>query len=121
MRLDYTGLNRFPSACDVRVYHRDNQTIIVCTDLNEGTSVTNAWPFLADIVCKTFSVPPCNHIIWVEHYDAKLHREQETWDRVFMVLKGGRFIMSPTQHPWKHLTEQQYNELVGTCHDASTV
>jgi hypothetical protein len=38
---EYTAMNGFPAVCEIRLYHYQDITIVVATDLNVGPSVTN--------------------------------------------------------------------------------
>lgn len=73
----------------------DNVTIALCSELsdNPGTSVTNAWPGLADFLCARFDLDP-GRTIFVEHYGAFSYggkaEEPDRFDRVEIDWRGGK-------------------------------
>jgi len=73
----------------------DHVTIALCSELsdNPGTSVTNAWPGLADFLCAQFELDP-GRTIFVEHYGAFSYDAQyektDRFDRVELDWRGGK-------------------------------
>jgi hypothetical protein len=113
---EFEGLNRCQSVCGVEIHGN----VIVVTQLpeNQGTSVTNAWPVLADLIMLHYGlVEPAlrGELRWIEHYPARATAMQsdETWDEVFMVLtKDNTHQMDPHSHPWERLTEEEVKNLI---------
>jgi hypothetical protein len=103
--MDFKGLHGTPSKCSVAVFKQGVDIIVLCTDLGIGTSVTNAWPSLADEICQQLGLHPCDHIFWIEHY----HRTRgDTYDEVHLLYRDGKFIMNPDRHPWTHLKSDMF-------------
>lgn len=73
----------------------DHVTIALCSELadNPGTSVTNAWPGLADFLCARFDLDP-GRTIFVEHYGAFSYGgkagEPDRFDRLDLDWRGGK-------------------------------
>jgi hypothetical protein len=109
----FQGLNQCDSVCGIEVYDKGQYAAVVVVselDENPGTSVTNAWPFLADEISKDYNLGGQN-IVWIEYYPANKIRG-EVWDRVHLELANGEFQMSQNRHPWQSLTKEQVQELI---------
>lgn len=116
-RFHFQGLNRYPSYCYVEVFQGLKSTLVVATSPEEndmGTSVTNAWPFLADAIIEEFNLDLTEKIIWVEHYPVRGHGDRfpESWDQVFMERMGRNHEMVRGRHPWRHLEESDFEKLL---------
>jgi len=108
----FEGLHNYPSKCEVQVVPGDPLTIVVTQpNDNMGTSVTNAWPFLADQIEEHFK--PQGNVRWIEHYPERGEYRifPETWEEVHLVKIGGRYEMANDRHPWSPLTEGELAEL----------
>ena len=101
--LSFKGLGNFSSKCGVTLI-ADHTVVATQLPDNEGTSVTNAWPFLADVIEKYFDLQ--KEVRWIEHYPANASR-LETWDEVKLVKINGRYEMDTNGHPWRQLTEAE--------------
>lgn len=73
----------------------DHVTIALCSELsdNPGTSITNAWPGLADFLCAQFDLDP-GRTIFAEHYGAFSYPGQtdgsDRFDRVDLDWRNGK-------------------------------
>lgn len=73
----------------------DHVTLAICSELadNPGTSVTNAWPGLADFLCARFDLDP-GRTLFVEHYGAFSYTgapmEPDRFDQVEIDWRGGK-------------------------------
>ena len=105
------------SICGIDMRHRDNQHVIIVTELedNPGMSITNAWPDLANIICEKFALPLSDKFTWIEHYPKRGSKHgsiPESWDQVYLVLVENKFKMFATRHPWQPITEDQFKAIV---------
>lgn len=112
---EFEGLNRCQSVCGVEIHGR----VVVVTQLaeNQGTSVTNAWPVLADLIMQHYDLfsPEEEDVRWIEHYPPRpghIESRQETWDEVHMVRDFNTHKMDPNRHPWTRLTEEEIQNLI---------
>jgi hypothetical protein len=122
MHFSFKGLNGTDSKCDVAIYQdvatkRITVVVTELTDDNPGTSVTNAWPKLADDICHhfIFSKGLRGEIVWIEHYPERGQggRFPESWDLVRMShFQGLHWTMNTAEHPWRHLNEKQVQDLI---------
>ena len=119
MRFRFKGLNGCNSVCDFEIKEGPHERVLViATEIpdNPGTSVTNAWPILADLLYKEVlnrcKVEP-GMVVWVEHYPER-RSFSETWDRVFMDWneKSHSFKMSQDKHPWQHIKPEDLDALI---------
>ncbi len=101
-RFEYRGLGNAPSACELEVTHHLDRglSVVVATDIGEGTSVTNFAEQLATLVVERYGIDP-TRLIWLEHYQADRYEgAEETWDLVSFTWHG-KVASSPK---WKHLS-----------------
>jgi hypothetical protein len=109
MKFAFKGLHGYPSECDVHIANN----VVVVSELpdNPGTSVTNAWPLLADAIYnQMLANQERSSIVWIEHYPQR-GRLAPTWELVHMNWNGQRFQMATDKHPWQTLTEEKVREL----------
>ena len=78
-----------------RLERDDGVTVVICSELadNTGTSVTNAWPGLANYLCDTYGFNPLK-TVFVEHYgEFSYHRSQprepDRFDHVQLDWRSG--------------------------------
>ena len=75
-----------------RIERDDGITVALCSELadNPGTSVTNAWPGLAEFLCERFELDPAR-TIFVEHYGSFSYQKDipEHFDRVEICWRNG--------------------------------
>jgi hypothetical protein len=130
---DFPGLHGCSSFCGVEIYiaKKPNRAVplvvVIATELpdNTGTSVTNAWPELADYIAQDFGfeILEENDPFWIEHYLTR-GEEPEKFDRVHLERKDrqqprrGTFIMARYRlarhrHPWEPTTREQVECLIG--------
>ena len=50
--LHYTAANRFPAACEIRIYEHEERTTVVASDVGAGPSVTNNAGGIATVLRK---------------------------------------------------------------------
>jgi hypothetical protein len=116
---EFEGLNRCQSVCGVEI--QGNVVVVTQLPENQGTSVTNAWPVLADLIMLHYGlIEPAlrGELRWIEHYPSQRYlgqhvKTKETWDEIFMVLtKDNTHQMHPDKHPWRRLTEEEVKNLI---------
>lgn len=110
---EFTGLHGCDSKCGVEVIDKgQSHAVVIVTELeddNTGTSVTNAWPELADDIEREYNLGD-HEVTWIEHYPERgssLRRLPETFCQVFLIKGSKGHQMTPTCHPWKHLTKEE--------------
>ena len=111
MLFNFKGLNGCQSQCELDIRDCGTHVLVIAKELssNPGTSVTNAWPKLADDISKQFGNFDGKEVIWIEHYP---RNHNETWDLVRMVRTPKGWQMSTAEHPWKALTIAQVERLI---------
>ena len=75
----------------------------VCTEIaeNEGSSVTNSWPWLAEALVETLGLDP-GRTEFIEHYCSLSYRNgstRETLDHVDIVWRDNK----PLRNTWRQL------------------
>ena len=116
IKFSFKGLHGCHSVCGVEVRKlSDTEFVVIATELddNPGTSVTNAWPSLAYIICQELCLVPCQ-VRWAEHYPPRGHRGniRETWEWVNLDWdKHHFFTMSQDRHPWEQMTIEEIESL----------
>lgn len=102
--LHFRGPNRYPSSCDIRIYRKSS--IVIATDIDQGTSVTNACDIIANEVVSQYNID-AQRLFFIEQY--RPDRPDQTTDLVqfdFVDMKVFR-------HPrWTHISAEEFNRII---------
>jgi hypothetical protein len=108
--LSYKGFHGCDSICGLLIVQNSaEQFVIFCVEVpgNPGTSVTNCAEHLSCGVLKKFEIP-WNNFVWIEHYPARRHADED-WDMVtFTVNKETSECEQPS---WRPVTDDDWSEL----------
>ncbi len=112
---EFAGLHGCPSRCGVEVFDKGkSRIVVVATELsqNNGTSVTNAWPQLADAIQEEYNLDD-REVTWIEHYPER-RGLYESFDMVLMFRDStGHWRMSQEQRVWRNLAWENVQRLIG--------
>jgi hypothetical protein len=109
----FDGLWDVPSLCGIKVINKQENTIIIATELydkNPGTSVTNFNTKLAALICQKKNLDP-EKITFIEHTpDRGSHMDiySETFDVVKMSYSDGKF----SDPQWNRITKKAMDEMI---------
>lgn len=103
-KLYFRAANHYPSCCDIRIYRQSG--IVVATDINQGSSVTNSCEIIANEIVHQFNVNP-QRMIFIEEY--RPGGPNHTTDLVqFDFADGKRF-----RHPrWRPIPEAEFIRMI---------
>jgi hypothetical protein len=110
---EYPGLWDTPSKCGLKIITKQNETIVIATELyneNPGTSVTDSITRIASKVCSENSLNPEN-MIFIEHspdMKSKMDFWNECFYRVHFNWENGQF----KNQRWEMITKEQLHELI---------
>lgn len=100
---NFTAPNGVESACRLLI----NNSIVVASDVDEGSSVTNAAEEIATLVVSQFKISP-DRLVWIEHYPGDSEQD-ETLDLVQFNWGGGKF----SEPRWTRITRAAAEALFG--------
>lgn len=109
-RYTYPGFRDYASACRLRIWQRERESVVVVTELddNPGTSVTNRAAALAMQVYRAFELEPYL-ARWIEHYPPD-GQYAETFAEVTFTLEPHKGLTRPQ---WRALTRADVERLIG--------
>ncbi|MBI9053419.1 MAG: hypothetical protein JEY96_06345 [Bacteroidales bacterium] len=109
----YNGLWDLPSICGLKIVKKENNTIVIATDLfdeNPGTSITEWNTKLAKDICDKNEIN-YNKLIYIEHTPdkkTKLSFNQESFFKVDFEISDEKF----DNPKWQELTKDEVNILL---------
>ncbi len=109
----FKGLWDLPSICGLKVVNKENNTVVIATDLfeqNPGTSITEWNTKLAKEICDQRNIKHEN-LIFIEHTpekDTKLSFNQESFFKVSFDLVNDKF----DNPKWEELTKEEVDKLI---------
>lgn len=108
-KLHFRAANHYPSACAIRIYRQSG--IVVATDIDEGSSVTNSCEIIANEVVRQYGVNP-QQMFFIEEY--RPNGPDHTTDLVqFDFLDGKDGPTGRFRHPrWRHLTPDEFRQII---------
>lgn len=110
---NFKGLWDLPSICGLKIIKKQNETVIIATDLfedNPGTSITECNTKLVKEICDNNNIP-YNEVIYIEHTPnkkTKLSFNQESFYQVEFDIIDDKF----DNPKWKQLTKDQVDKLI---------
>ena len=102
----FKGFHGIPSDCQLDIYHVKDTYVVLLTDQNHGTSVTNACEMIATKVLSTYQHLTPKNTVWVEHYD---RMDGETFDIITFAWEDNRVASSPN---WQRITTKQWEDMI---------
>jgi len=109
----FKGLWDLPSICGLKIVKKQNETIVIATDLfeeNPGTSITEWNSKLAKEICDKHEIDS-KHLVYIEHTPdkkTKLSFNQETFYKVKFDVVDDKF-----ENPqWQEITKEEVNKLI---------
>ena len=110
---NYNGLWELPSFCGLKILKKENNTIVIVTDLfedNPGTPITEWNTKLAKEICDKNEID-YNSLVFIEHTPnkkTKLSFNQETFFKVNFDISEDKF-----ENPkWKELTKEEVDNII---------
>jgi len=110
---NFKGLWDLPSFCGLKILKKENETVVIVTDLfddNPGTSITEWNTKLAKEICDNNDIK-YNELIYIEHTPdkkTKLSFNQESFYKVNFEISDKKF-----ENPkWKELSKDDVNKLI---------
>lgn len=109
----FKGLWDLPSICGLKIVKKQNETIVIATDLfeeNPGTSITEWNSKLAKEICDKNEID-CKQLVYIEHTPdkkTKLSFNQESFYKVKFDVVDDKF-----ENPqWQEITKEEVNKLI---------
>jgi hypothetical protein len=109
----FKGLWDIPSICGLKIVKKQNETIVIATDLfeeNPGTSITEWNSKLAKEICDKNEID-CNHLVYIEHTPdkkTKLSFNLESFYKVKFDIVDDKF-----ENPqWEEISKEEVNKLI---------
>lgn len=117
-KLHFQAANHYPSACAVRIYRQSN--VVVATDIDEGSSVTNSCEVIADEVVRQFGLNP-RQLFFIEEY--RPNGPNHTTDLVqFDINEKERGSLSRFRHPrWSPISEDEFAHIIQLAEEIETM
>lgn len=110
---NYKGLWDLPSICGLKIVKKENETIVIVTDLfqeNPGTPITEWSTKLAKEICEENDIE-YSKLVYIEHTpdkDTKLTFNHQSFFKVNFDISEGIF-----ENPkWKELNVEEVNKLL---------
>lgn len=103
-KLQFRAANRYPSACAIRIYRQSG--VVVATDIDEGSSVTNSCEIIANEVVRQFGINP-QQLFFIEEY--RPAGPNHTTDLVQFDFADGKAFRHPR---WTHLPEEEFKRII---------
>jgi len=109
----FKGLWDLPSICGLKIVKKQNETIVIATDLfeeNPGTSITEWNSKLAKEICDKYEIDS-KQLVYIEHTPdkkTKLSFNQESFYKVKFDVVDDKF-----ENPqWQEITKEEVNKLI---------
>ena len=110
---NYNGLWDIPSICGLKIVKKQDETIVIATDLfdeNPGTSITEWNTKLAKELCDKYEID-YKGLIYIEHTPdkkTKLSFNQESFFKVEFDITDDKF-----ENPkWQEISKEEVNKLI---------
>jgi hypothetical protein len=110
---NYNGLWDVPSICGLKIVKKQDETIVIATDLfdeNPGTSITEWNTKLAKELCDKYEID-YKRLIYIEHTPdkkTKLSFNQESFFKVEFDITDDKF-----ENPkWQEISKEEVNKLI---------
>ncbi|MCK5028748.1 MAG: hypothetical protein KAR57_03885 [Bacteroidales bacterium] len=110
---NFNGLWDVPSICGLKIVKKQDETIVIATDLfdeNPGTSITEWNTKLAKELCDKYEID-YKRLIYIEHTPnkkTKLSFNQESFYIVEFDIDNDKF-----ENPkWKEISKEEVNKLI---------
>lgn len=111
---DFEGLWGMPSKCGLKIIEKDDQKVVIVTELyqnNPGTSVTQAAALLAKQICTRCSILP-QQLTYIEH-NPGMNSKLSFYDEDFFLVEFDITDNNFSLPKWHRLTVEQIKDFVG--------
>ncbi|MEZ5198901.1 MAG: hypothetical protein R2764_21745 [Bacteroidales bacterium] len=110
---EFKGQWDVPSHCGLKVIKKEEQVIVITTELyetNPGTSVTRWTAQLANYICdlKNIELEKLVFIVHIPDRKSKLDFYKETFDRVEFCIENGQLI----EPVWNRILREEVDRLL---------
>jgi len=105
---EFKGAWDLPSQCGLRILERNDQTIVMVSELykeNPGTSIAQVSASLAMQICNTYSID-YNRLVYIEH-NPDMHSKLSFYEQELFLVHFEKEAGKLTHPVWERLTSSQ--------------
>jgi hypothetical protein len=115
--LDFRGPNGYPSRCQIQLFRQTS--LVIATDIDQGTSVTNGCEIIASEVVRQYGVCP-HRMLFIEQY--RPDGPHRTTDLVRFTVTDDEHGAGQLRHPrWIHIPLAEFSRMVQLAQDVETM